>query len=369
MLNRIKTLVFKELLANWRDINVRLLLFVVPVIQIFLFSYAATYDVNNMAIAIFDEDRTELSRELVSRFEKAQTFTRVIHIEHDGAIAEALDNGRARIAVHIGRDFSGKILSGQTASVRYVLDGRKSNTAALLGNYATVIISGFSSDVAQRLGIPAMPARIVVRALFNPNYISQWFIVPGLVCLMAMIMGLLVTALSIAREREIGTFDQLLVTPLRSFEIMIGKTIPALIISLVEATLMLVVALVWFRIPFLGSLPMFYGCLLIFLLSIIGWGLFISSLCNTQQQALLGLFLFMAPAMILSGFATPVENMPHAIQVLTNVNPIRHFLVITHGIFLKDMPFSVVWTHLWPIMLIGACTLAIATAMFRKKVA
>ena len=211
------------------------------------------------------------------------------------------------------------------------------------------------------------PARLVVRSWFNPNLLSRWFIIPGIVCLLTLVVTLLVTALSVAREREQGTFDQLMVTPISPWEILVGKALPGFIIGTLEATAIMLVAVFWFKIPFIGSLVTFYTGLFLFLLSAIGVGLMISSLSVTQQQGLLGAFLFMVPAIILSGFATPILNMPPIVQNLTLINPMRYFMIIVRGVFLEGTPLHLFIDQLWPLAVIGVVTLILAGWLFRSR--
>lgn len=251
------------------------------------------------------------------------------------------------------------------ATAQLVVDGRNSNTALILLGYANAIVGDFNREWLREHGGRQPPASLVVRSWFNPNLESRWFIVPGIVALLTLVIALVVTSLSVARERELGTFDQLLVTPLKPVHILIGKALPALLTGLAEGTFIVVVAVLWFRVPFRGELPWLYVALSLFLLAVIGVGLMISSLARTQQQAILGAFLFLVPAVILSGFATPISNMPPLIQHLTWLNPMRYFLVIVRGLFLQGMPFDLVLRQLWPLALIAVATLSLATWLFR----
>jgi ABC-2 type transport system permease protein len=369
MWGRVGALIVKELLAVWRDRRSRFVLIGPPIIQLFVFSYAATFDVRDVTLAILNEDGAPVSRDLQARFEGSPTFERLIHLTHQSEIGPVIDAGEAAVVVRLPQGFSRDLLSARPATVQMVLDGRMSNTAQIVQSYASEIIADFGRDWADAQGLPGPPASLVVRAWFNPNLHSQWVIVPDLVGLLTMIIAVIVTALSVARERELGTLEQLLVTPLRPFEIVLGKTTPALIIGLAEATIIIVAALLWFRVPLLGSVLLLYGSLVVFLLAVIGAGLFISSLAATQQQAILGAFLFAVPAIVLSGFATPIENMPEWLQIVTLANPIRHFLVIVQGLFLKDLPFTVVLDYLWPLAIIATVSLTGAVLLFRRRLA
>ena len=368
MLFRLHVLIIKELLALLRDPKGRMVLIMPPILQLVIFSFAATLDVENVSLAILNQDTGVWSREMIQRLESAGTFSRIEPLTEQRQIAPMIDQRQVLLVVHIGSEFSATIEAGGTAQIQMVLDGRRSNAAQIVQGYVATIIERLNTDVAVRQGAEANgQVTVLERSWFNPNLDYQWFTVPSLVAMITMLIGVLVTALSVARERELGTFDQLLVSPYRPMEILIGKTVPSLLIGLTHATLFIIVAITVFHIPFTGSLPMLYGSMVIYLAAVIGIGLFISSISMTQQQAILGAFLFTAPAILLSGFTTPVENMPDWLQDVTVVNPLRHFLVIVRGIFLKDMPASAVLENTVPLVLIAAVTLSAAAWMFRRR--
>lgn len=360
---RLGALVVKELLAVLRDPKGRTVLILPPLIQLLIFSFAATQEVKNVSLAVLNQDSGRMGSELVQRFSAARTFTRVIPLQGEDQIRPVIDRQQALAVLVIGQDFSRDINAGRSAQVQLLLDGRKTNTAQIVGGYAMRIVQTFQQDMTGS----AAPVTLAVRHWFNPNLDFKWYTVPSLVCILSTLIGLLVTSLSVAREREMGTFDQLLVSPLRPVEILLGKAGAALLIAVAEGTLILTAAVVVFRIPFQGSLDLLYGSMVVFLLSIVGVGLFISALSLTQQQAILGSFTFMTPAMLLSGFATPIENMPDWLQFVTLANPIRWFLVIVRGVFLKAMPASAVLAHTWPLALIAVVTLSSAGWLFRHR--
>lgn len=367
MLGRILALVIKEMLAVWRDKKSRFVLIVPPLIQLAVFSYAATYDVTHVTMAVLNEDGGLAGRELLARFEGAPSFDRIIPVANEEQMAAAIDSRAVMLALRLPQDFSRKIEAGNSAPLQIILDGRRSNTAQIAMGYANTIIAAHNHELAAARGLPTIPGALVARVWFNPNLDSLWVVVPGLVGVLTQVVALVVTALSVARERELGTFEQLLVTPLRPWEILVGKTAPALVIGLIEGSIILVAAQAWFKIPFIGSVLLLYGALAAFLLSIIGVGLFISALSATQQQAILGAFFFVVPAITLSGFATPVENMPGWLQVATQANPVRHILVLMHGLFLKDLPAVLAWQSIWPMLVIAAVTLPGAVWLFRRR--
>ncbi len=367
MWQRIFALIKKEFLALLKDKQSRFVLIGPPIIQLMVFGYAASFDLNHVPFAVYNEDPGVAARELIADFRGSPNFREVAPITRDGQIAPTIDDRRALLVLHIGPQFTRELLRGRPASVQVILDGRNSNTALIALNYAREIIIRFNERWAAEHGLSPPPAHLTMRAWFNPDLESRWFIVPGIVGLLTLVVTMVVTALSVAREREQGTFDQLLVTPMRPVEILLGKALPGLLIGLVEATFIIVMAVLWFRIPLIGSLAALYAGIAVFLLSAIGVGLMISSIAVTQQQGLLGAFLFLVPAIILSGFATPIANMPVIVQKLTLINPMRYFMVILRGVFLEGMPFPLLVPQLWPMALIGVATLALAGWLFRHR--
>lgn len=367
MLHRILALIYKEILAVWRDKKSRSMLIVPPMLQLMIFSLAGTLDVKNVPIGILNLDNGAEAFELVQRFHGSPTFNKIIYLKSVQEIAPMVDNQQVVMVIHIDSQFSRNLRSNQPADVQLILDGRKSNTTQIVQGYANKVITQFSQDFAAQVRIPQQNTEIFPRNWFNPNLLYYWFNVPNLSGVLTMLIGLTVTALSVARERELGTFDQLLVSPLSPFEILIGKTIPGILIGMFEGTLIICAAIFIFRIPFIGSISLLYLSMFIFISSIIGVGLFISSLSKSQQQAILGSFVFMTPAVALSGYATPIENMPVWLQNATVLNPLRYYLVIVKGLFLKDMPANIVFENIWPMIIIACCTLTGASWFFSRK--
>ena len=367
MIHQLLALIAKEFLALLKDKRSRMVLIGPPIAQLLIFGYAATYDLDRVPFAVYDEDRSVASMALIDRFAGSTTFDEVARIDHDCAIAPLIDSKQVLLVLHLGARFEADLLSGRPAPVQVILDGRNSNTALLALNDVNNILLRFSEDWLRHNGQRGPPARLVVRSLYNENLLSRWFIVPGIVALLTLVVALLVTALSVAREREAGTFDQLLVTPLRPVQILIGKAVPGLVIGLIEATVIIAVAMLWFEVPLRGSVGALYLGLVLYLLATIGIGLMISSLSMTQQQALLGAFLFLVPAVILSGFATPIANMPEAVQWLTQLNPMRYFLIVVRGVFLQGDSYALLADQYWPMALIAAVTLSAAGWLFRHR--
>jgi ABC-2 type transport system permease protein len=364
---RLQALVLKEFLALFKDKRSRMVVLVPPLIQLLVFGYAATFDLNRVLYAVYDEDHGAAARDLAARFAGSPIFRQVAVVAHDDQIAPLVDDKRVLLVLHIGPQFSRELDSGRPGPVQVIIDGRNSNTAAILLNYVNTILAAFNADWERQTGGSGAQARLETRAWFNPNLLSRWFIVPGIVGLLTLVVTTLVTALSVAREREQGTFDQLLVTPFRPWEILLGKSLPGFLIGWFETTLIVVLAVVWFHVPFRGSLLTLSVGLFFFLLSTVGMGLMISSLSVTQQQGLLGAFLFIVPSIVLSGFATPIANMPHWVQQITLLNPLRYFLVILHGVFLEGTPFHLLMDQFWPMAVIGMINLFLAGYLFRHR--
>jgi len=367
MIARLLALILKELLAIVGDNRSRTIIMVPPFAQTLVFGFAATYDLSDVPYAVFNEDRGPVARELLAGFSGSSTFRLEAVIDQERQITTMIDSRRVLMVIRIPPDFSSDVLSGGTGKAQIIVDGRNSNTALLAQSYAESIVTAFDEQWLADHGGRAPPSAIVTRSWFNPNLRTQWFFVPGIIGLLSLVVTTMVTALSVAREREMGTFDQLLVTPLRPFEILIGKIVPGMLIGFFEATIVVLLAIFLFRVPFRGDLLTLYvgtGC---FLLSAIGVGLAISSISVTMQQGLLGAFMFLVPAVILSGFTTPIANMPVLVQRLTLINPLRYFVVVLRGVFLEGANLPMLADQLWPMLLIGAVSLTIAALLLRRR--
>jgi ABC-2 type transport system permease protein len=367
MLRRIITLLIKEFLAVWRDHKSRAVLVGPPIMQLFIFAWAATLDVKNVPIGILNKDNGEQAFELVQRFYGSPIFNKIEELHSVDEIAPFIDAQKGLMVLHIDEQFSRNLDAGKEANIQLILDGRKSNTTQILMGYASNIISEFNQDFTIKAGFKMQSTALIPRQWFNPNLLYYWYNVPCLCGILSMVTSLMVTALSVARERELGTFDQLLVSPMLPFEILVGKALPAIVIGMAEGTIVILAAVFVFQIPLTGSIFLLYLSLFVFVCSIVGVGLFISSLCSTQQQAILGTFVFISPAVSLSGFATPVENMPVWLQYVTYIIPLRYFLVIAKGTFLKAIPLFVVLSNTWPMLIIALFTLGTAGWLFRKR--
>lgn len=364
---RLRALIRKELLAALRDPRSRMMLVMPPLLQLLVFSYAATLEVTNVSIGVLNRDAGRWGVEFVERLEGSATFTEIVPLQGVPQIRTAIDLRQAIAVVQIGPDFSRNIEVGQPAVAQVILDGRRSNAAQIVQGYLAIIAEQVGATVQAEHDIEPAAIGPIDRNWFNPNLEYTWFTVPSLIGMITLLTSLTITGLSVARERELGTFDQLMVSPLRVHEILIGKTIPPLLVGLFQATIFVLAALFVFNVPLRGSLPLLYGSLLIYQASIIGVGLFVSSLSQTQQQAFLGSFLFAVPAILLSGFASPVENMPEWLQIVSLADPLRYFLVIVKGIFLKAMSAEQVLHNTWPLAVIAIVTLGIAALLFTKR--
>ena len=367
MWHQIFALIVKELLAILKDPKSRTVLIGPPLIQLLIFGYAATFDLDHAPIAIYNQDRSAASRDLVARFAASPSFKLIATLDNPKQIAQLIDSRQAVLVLVIDPRFTRDLALNRPALVQLIVDGRNSNTALLALGYANTIVSDFSLAWLASHGEPAPPALLDMRARYNPALLSRWFIVPGIVAILTQVVVSLVVGMSVAREREIGTFDQLLVTPMRQIDILLGKGLPGLLIGVTEATVSILAAVWWFEVPLRGGLAPLYLGLVLFVIAITGIGLMISSLAATQQQALLGAFLFLVPSIILSGFATPISNMPDLIQDITLINPMRYFLVVVRSVFLELADASSLWPQYWPMALIGMVNLAVAGWLFRKR--
>jgi ABC-2 type transport system permease protein len=361
---RLRAQFIKEILSILRDPRSRMVVFVPPMLQLLVFSFAATLEVRNVDIAVYNQDAGRWSHELVQRLDSADFISRVHHIGSRQQLQQLIDRGEVIAALAIPVDFSRTIAAGDSGRVQALVDGRRSNSGQITVAYLSTIAAEVGAEV---MPDAQTPVPIVVRHWFNPNLVYRWFIVPGLTGILALFSALLITALSIARERELGTFDQLLVSPTSTPEIIISKSLPALAIGTLLGLLMVGVGAFLFGIPFTGSLGLLLASLVLFILSVVGIGLTISAVSMTQQQAILGAFAIGVPAVLMSGFATPVENMPVVLRWLAQAIPLTHFLTIVEGSFLKAMPSGDVLASLWPLALIALTTLTMATVFVQRR--
>jgi len=362
---RILALIHKELLAILKDPRSRVSLFMPPVLQCLIFGYAATYDLSNVPYAVLDQDRSAASHDLLASLDGSGVFHRVEQLRNQTDIKPVIDQETALLVVVIGQDFQRRLAAGLPADVQVIADGRNSNTAGTALGYVGAIVDSFNANWAASHGAPAPPLQVTMRAWYNANLETRWYMVPALIGTLTFLQTLLLTAMSVAREREQGTFDQLLVTPFRPFEIMVGKAVPSVLIGLIQATLILLVAQLWFRIPFVGSYVTLYAGLLLFLMAAVGMGLMLSAVVATMQQAMLYAFVVMMPFALLSGLTTPLSNMPKIFQDFTLLNPLRYAIDIAHRVYLEGAGLHQLIPDLWPMAIIATVTLSSAAWLFR----
>ncbi|NBO23981.1 MAG: ABC transporter permease, partial [Chlamydiae bacterium] len=336
------------------------------IVQLLILSYAATLDVTSATIGILNKDMGKPSFELIERFIGSKTFKKIYYLNNESQLKEMIDQQKIMAAIHIDSQFSKNVLQKKPASFQLILDGRKSNTTQILQGYILQILNQYNLDYIYDQP-PVIETELIPRNWYNPNLIYTWFTVPGLIGILSMVICIMLTSLSVSRERELGTFDQLLVSPLSPLEILIGKTVPAVILAMVEASLILLSGLFIFKIPFHGSFLGLYLGMFSFILSVLGIGLFLSSICKTQQQSLLTSFIFISPSIILSGYATPIETMPVWLQRATVFNPMKYYLIIIRGSFLKQLPFSEILLNTYPLLLIAFFNLLFSYWFFKRR--
>jgi ABC-2 type transport system permease protein len=381
MWERIFVILRKELIQALREPRMRVLLFVPPMVQLIVFGFAVNLDVDHARIAWMDMDRTPQSRSLRDRFTGSGRFDIVSAPGSEEEVQRTLDRGEAQAVVRILPGFARDTARGRATEVQILIDGTNSNTASLVASYAGSIIAEYSADVMERqqrikvlarspgspvsAAAPRVTAR--TRVWFNPDLYSRNYFVPGVIANIIMLVTLMLTALGIVREKEIGTMEQLMVTPVRPMELMLGKTLPFALVGLLDVVLVTGVARAVFHIPLHGSFLLLLFCALLFLMTTLGAGLFLSTISQTQQQAMLGSFFFSTPAFMLSGFAFPIRNMPVAVQYLTYLNPVRYFIEIVRGIFLKGAGVDVLWPQMAAMAVYGIAVVGLSAMRFQKK--
>ena len=364
---RILALARKELLAILKDPRSRFSLFIPPILQCLIYGYVATYDLNDVPYAVLDQDRSAASQKLLAGLDGSRVFRRIANLERAADIKNMINEQRALLVIQIDQDFERRLLSGAQTNVQVIADGRNSNTAGTAMGYVNAIVESFNTNWRREHAQGGPPIRLSTRAWYNPNLETRWHMIPALIGTLTLLQTLLLTGLSVAREREQGTFDQLLVTPFRPSEIMAGKALPSMLVGITQATLVLLVAQLWFRIPFAGSFLTLYAGMSLFVLAAIGMGLLLSSVAATMQQAMLFSFLLIMPFSLLSGLTTPISSMPEILQYLTYINPLRYAINIAHRVYLEGAGIRLLMPELWPLAVISAVTLPIASWMFRHR--
>jgi ABC-2 type transport system permease protein len=381
MWERILQIVKKEVRQTLRDPRMRGIILVPPLMQTIIFGFAVNLDVEQARIAWMDTDRSAQSRELRKAFE-ATPYMLIARTTSDAREAAGwLDGGEVQAVVRVASGFGADIERGVQTEVQILVDGSNSNTASLIGNYASNIVGRYNREVLgeqmrqrlvartvqgpARLGLPTVEAER--RVWFNPELKSRFYFVPGIIVNIIMLVTLMLTALSIVREKEIGTMEQIMVTPIRPLELILGKTIPFAIVGIVDMALIVLIALTVFQVPLRGSVWMLFGASCLFLLTTLGAGLFLSTVSDTQQQAMMGAFFFFQPAFMLSGFTFPIRNMPEVVQWLTYLNPLRYFMDIVRGVFLKGVGLDVLWPQMLCLAGFGMAILLLSANRFHKR--
>jgi ABC-2 type transport system permease protein len=361
---RILALIRKEFLKDPRS---RFIIFLPPILQCLIFGYAASFDLNSVPYAVLDQDHSAASTDLLSHLDGSGIFRRQADLGRIGDIPAWINTSRALLVIRIDQDFERRLLTGKTAQIQVIADGRNSNTAGTALGYFGSVVDDFNTRWRAAHNLSPPPIQITTRSWYNPNLDSRWNMIPSLVGTLTMMGTLMLTALSVAREREQGTFDQLLVTPFRPSEIMAGKAIPNMVIGLTQSTTILLIAQFWFHIPFVGSFFVLYSGLGLFLMAAVGLGLFVSSIAKTMQQAMLYAFLLVMPFALLSGLTTPISSMPHFLQSVMVINPLRYALDLTKRVYLEDASFVQLIPDFMPLAVIGLVTLSGAAWLFSRR--
>ena len=373
-LRRIIRLIKKELTQTFRNKRLLPIIVVAPVMQLLLFGYAVTTDVDHIAVAVLDEDHTASSRGLIEQFVRSNYFDYQVALTSEREVEHWLNTGDAQMVLHIPRGFMGDLAAGRVAHVQILLDGADSMTARIIAGYSTAVMQRYAGGIqAERVmrlranlpQLPALDGRL--RVWYNPELRSVNFMVPAVLCQILLLVTMMMTSLAIVREKEIGTLEQLVVTPITPLELMLGKTLPFLLIGLLDLTFVLLLATFWFHVYIAGSVALLIALSILFLLTTLGLGIFISTISNTQHEATLSSFFFLMPSIILSGFVFPIENMPQALQWITYLIPMRYALEIIRGIFLRGVGLSALWPQVLPLIAFAVGILTISALRFSKR--
>ena len=374
MLARLKQMLIKEFIQAFRDKRARFILFVPPIVQMLIFGYAATFEVQHVPTAILDLDHSQESRELLSRFSSTPYFEVTRQLTNSRQVGELIDRGDATLAIQINAGFAQTLRKGQTTPIQVIVDATNSNTALIAAGYINQVALGFARDYQQDRMYRMAPqlvkrfpsVQLEARPWYNPDLRSRWFFVPGVIGSLTLVLVTTLTAFAVVREREIGTLEQIMVSPIRPAEFILGKTIPFFLIGLLDVSLIATVGTLWFRVPFRGHMIVLFTGAILFLLCMLGVGLLISTISATQQQAMVTSFFFIMPAVVFSGFGFPISTMPQWLQYLTYLSPLRYFLVILRGTYLKGVGFEILWPEMAAMAALGAALLTSAVLRFHK---
>jgi ABC-2 type transport system permease protein len=374
MLARLKQMLIKEFIQVFRDKRTRFILIGPPIIQMLVFGYAANYEIRHVPTVVLDLDHSQESRELISRFTSSHYFDVQRELTDSRQLGDEIEQGKAAAGLEIDAGFAAKLRSGQTAPLQVIVDATNSNTALIASSYIAQIAQGFASEYQQdRIGriapqlIELMPSvELAPRPWYNPDLKSRWFFVPGIIGSLTLVLVITLTAFAVVREREIGTLEQIMVTPIRPFEFILGKTLPFFLIGLFDVTLIAVAGSLWFQVPFRGHVSVLLMGAVLFLLCMLGVGLLISTVSATQQQAMVTAFFFIMPAITFSGFGFPISTMPHWMQLVSYANPLRYFLVVVRATYLKGVGMEILWPQMAAMAGLGALLLTAAILRFHK---
>jgi len=373
MFERVKHMLIKEFIQVFRDPRMRTVIFVIPCFQVLVIGYAVSTDVKHVRTAVYDLDNSEVSRDLVARFVRSGYFDVTARVGDADAARELIDRSQVAVVLHVNHGFGDDVRAGRTARLQVIVDGTDSNTASIAMGYAMQIATAYSEHIlTQRIERLMGPAGRIgrvdlrSRAWFNENLESRNFFVPGVLVVVVTLATLLLTSMAVVREREIGTMEQIMVSPITPAEFILGKTVPFALIGYVDVILVTLIGVFWFGVPIEGNPLLLLLGTTVYLLTTLGIGLLISTLSQTQQQAMMSTFFFFFPAMLLSGFAFPIANMPEPVQWLTLINPLRYFLVIVRSVFLKGVGLEVLWPEVLVLLAMGVFTLTLAVRRFHK---
>jgi ABC-2 type transport system permease protein len=374
MLARLKQMLIKEFIQVFRDKRTRFVLFVPPIIQMLIFGYAATFEIHHVPTVVLDLDHSQESRELVSRFTSSPYFDVQRQLTDYRQIGDLIDRGDATIGLEINAGFAQNLRKGQTAPLQVIVDATNSNTALIASGYISQIALAFAQDY-QRDRISRISPQIIEkipsvqleqRPWYNPDLRSRWFFVPGIIGSLTLVLVVTLTAFAVVREREIGTLEQIMVTPIRPAEFILGKTLPFFLIGLFDVSLIATVGTLWFQVPFRGRILVLFAGAILFLLCMLGVGLLISTVSSTQQQAMVTAFFFVMPAITFSGFGFPISTMPQWLQYLTFLSPLRYFLIVLRGTYLKGVGMEILWPQMVAMAGLGIGLLTVAVLRFHK---
>jgi ABC-2 type transport system permease protein len=371
---RLKQMLIKEFIQVFRDKRTRIVLFAPPIIQMLIFGYAATFEIHHVATVVLDLDHSQESRDLTSRFTSSPYFDVQHQLTDYRQVGNLIDRGQATVALEINPGFAEHLRKGQTAPLQVIVDATNSNTALIASGYINQIALGFAKDYQQdrinRISpqlVERIPSiQLEPRPWYNPDLRSRWFFVPGIIGSLTLVLVVNLTAFAVVREREIGTLEQIMVTPIRPAEFILGKTLPFFLIGLLDVSLIALVGTLWFQVPFHGQIWILFSGAILFLLCMLGVGLLISTVSQTQQQALVTSFFFIMPAITFSGFGFPISTMPRWLQYLTYASPLRYFLVVLRGTYLKGVGMDILWPQMLAMFGLGAGLLTVAVLRFHK---